>query len=88
MPTADSIPQNFKVERATVRTFMVYSEVDVLADINDVNRLIPMLTGMKTLRLQKLKNYNHLDFVQSKNAHKEIYPNILSFFNECATCKV
>lgn len=88
LPTSDSIPKNFEVERATVRTFMVYSELDALADIKDVNRLIPMLTGMKTLRLQKLKNYNHMDFVQSMNAHKDIYPNILNFFNECATCEV
>lgn len=80
MLTRDSDPVNFRVDRITVPTYLHYSKNDRFADITDVNRLIPMLNGTKALKLQKVKGFNHVDFVLSVNAHKIIYPKIINFF--------
>lgn len=82
----DCEPQNYRVERITAPIFMSYSTSDLIADINDVKRLIPMLSGSADLCLHEIEGFNHLDFVQSVNAQKIIYKNLLSFFVKC-TCE-
>lgn len=81
MLTPDSVPVNFQVDRITVPLQLHYSENDALADKAGINRLIPMLTGAKDhLYLHEIDEYNHGDFIHAIDAHRVLYPKILSFF--------
>lgn len=76
----DSVPENFPVNEITVPILLQYATNDQLADIADVERLIPMLSGTKDLYLQQIDDFNHIDFVMSVNAFEIVYSKILWFF--------
>lgn len=57
-----------------------YGTNDALADITDVNRLIPMLNGTKDLYLQEIDGFNHVDFISAANIFEIVYSKILYFF--------
>lgn len=87
MLTPDTVPENFRVDQITVPMYLHYSKNDPIADIKDVKRLIPMLNGTEALHLQRIDDFNHLDFILSVNAYKTIYPKILKFFAKCTDKK-
>lgn len=82
LTASNSVPKNFTLNQITVPISMHYSKNDRLADITDVNRLIPMLNGTKDLYLQQIDDFNHADFIISVNAIKILYPKILCFFEK------
>lgn len=60
--------------------YLHYSTNDLISVVADVERLIPMLNGTTALYHRKILNYNHVDFLEGVQAHKDIYTDILNFF--------
>lgn len=65
MDNFDQAPKNVPLEQITVPTSLHYTTNDEIADLVDVNRLIPMLNGTKDLYLHQIDNFNHADFIIS-----------------------
>lgn len=77
------LPPDFPLSRITTPISLHYSSADKLADIIDVNRLIPKLKNsvVFTQALDK-PNFNHADFVWGVNSASLIYSKILNIFEK------
>lgn len=77
------IPHDFPLHLITAPLSIHYSTSDTLADPDDVERLLPKLTGSIDLFTQKITElFNHVDFAWGIHANKIVYKRILDFFKK------
>lgn len=60
--------------------FLAHGGRDMLADEEDVRHLAELLPGY--VKILKMPNYNHGDFILGTSAHSDVYPHLLEFFRE------
>lgn len=61
-----------------VKSYITTSDSDPFAKKEDLQHLIKHI-DMSTIKLKELNNYNHLDYLWSKDAKDDIYMDILEF---------
>ena len=56
--------------------------MDPFSNWNDLNHLLKYLKNNTNVKIKKMVNYNHLDFLWSDDAKKDIYDEIVDTLNK------
>ncbi|KAG7173669.1 Lipase 3-like 3 [Homarus americanus] len=70
------------LNRVKVPVGLFYSDNDWVVDALDVLRTASELPSLALLHRVPLKDFNHLDFLWSENAHYLVYHPLIRFFND------
>ena len=65
-----------------VKTILYISDMDPFSNWNDLNHLLKYLKNNTNVKIKKMVNYNHLDFLWSDDAKKDIYDEIVDTLNK------
>ncbi|XP_063238149.1 lipase 1-like isoform X2 [Bacillus rossius redtenbacheri] len=76
-----SQPPDYDLARITAPVSIFYGGADTVTHPQDVENLYSKLVGSKSRNLHLLKNYTHLDFTCGMDAHRRLYPRIVSILN-------
>ncbi|XP_057653799.1 gastric triacylglycerol lipase-like [Diorhabda carinulata] len=72
-------PPEFNISEITAPVALYYSQNDLLAAVQDVERFASKLPNLVKLKLLEDKRFNHLDFIYGKDSYKLIYKDLLEF---------
>ncbi|CAH2007946.1 unnamed protein product [Acanthoscelides obtectus] len=73
-------PPEYELQHVTAPVYLIYSKNDWLAAESDVEKLYARLGNSKGRFLLSDYSFNHLDYTFGINAHKIVYPKVLSLF--------
>lgn len=76
----ENIPSNFELSKITTPLILHYSPLDRFTNQADIDRLIPQLNN-SLIYVQRVDEFNHIDFVMGNDAANIVFPEILQFFN-------
>ncbi len=68
-----------KFRKYKVKSFMTTSDSDPFSKIDDCYEHLFRYVNRSHLKIKHLKNYNHLDYLWSSDAVKDIYSDIVEF---------
>eukprot|EP00475_Leptophrys_vorax_P041301 TRINITY_DN77878_c0_g1_i1.p1 TRINITY_DN77878_c0_g1~~TRINITY_DN77878_c0_g1_i1.p1 ORF type:complete len:413 (-),score=120.90 TRINITY_DN77878_c0_g1_i1:32-1270(-) len=84
-----STPPNYDITRIKLPVALFTGGNDLLADPEDVEKLEALLTPNSNIVFNQMVDYyEHLDFVWGLDAHKVIYPNVLSVLRKYANVTI
>lgn len=75
------VPSDFELSRITIPLALHYSSIDRFTNPQDVERLIPKLNNSH-IYVQKVDDFNHVDFISGIHARSIVYSVILEFFQK------
>ncbi|EFN70704.1 Lipase 1 [Camponotus floridanus] len=74
-------PPDYNLTSITVPIALFYSKNDLLADIEDVKRLAPLLPNVVDMYEVPWPTFSHTDFLWAKDAPKLVYERIFKIMN-------
>lgn len=76
----DNVPSNFDLSKITTPLTLHYSPKDRFTNQDDIDRLIPQLNN-SLVHVQRVDEFNHVDFIMGNNAASIVFSDILQFFS-------
>lgn len=76
----DKVSSDFQLSRITTPLSLHYSPTDRFTNVADIERLIPELNN-SLVYVQKVNEFNHIDFITGAHAAPVVFSKILQFFN-------
>ena len=78
-------PPMYKVENFKnwgIKSFLTLSDADDFSSEKDLDFFLEAIKGKERfVKIKRVYNYNHLDYLWSEDAKKDIYEDILDFLN-------
>jgi hypothetical protein len=65
-----------------VKSLITRSDQDPFSMIRDTTAFVDLVMDKTVIEIKDLKNYNHLDYLWSKDAVNEIYKDVIRFLGE------
>ena len=70
-----------KLKNMTIDIFVTATDGDPYCVKEDLQLMIDTFTNAR-LSVKHVVNYNHLDYIWGRNAHEDIYVDLLNFLND------
>jgi lysosomal acid lipase/cholesteryl ester hydrolase len=79
------IPPTFdlsKFNKYKIKSWITRSDADPFSDVKDTTDFVNLVMDKSLVTVKDLKNYNHLDYLWSRDAVEDIYNEVLHFLAE------
>lgn len=80
-----TLPPLYDLNKVLIDTYLVCGRNDKMSTLKDVEILVGKLPNVREFRVMTSEQFNHLDYIWAKDAHKVTYPFILTVLSKYNT---